>query len=183
MAGREPGIEIEVSGPDADRLLAAAYRVEREMKAAPGLVENQGDWGNREVRGEVKVAQDRAREYNLTSKDISDALEGFFDGRQVSVFREDDRQIPIIIRGQADARDSFEDLSNVVLATGNGMVSLDHVASLRPELEFYSIRRIDQRRTVTVKVVSTDLTAYELVDFIQPTLDTLLQELGPAYRI
>ncbi|MES0881483.1 efflux RND transporter permease subunit [Roseibium sp. SCP14] len=183
MAGREPGIEIEVSGPDADRLLAAAYRIERDLKAVPGLVENQGDWGNREVRGEVHVAQDRAREYNLTSKDISDALEGFFDGLQVSAFREDDRQIPIIVRGQADARDSFEDLSNVVLATPNGMVSLDHVASLRPELEFYSIRRIDQRRTVTVKVVSTDLTAYELVDFIQPTLDTLLQELGPAYRV
>ncbi|MEM9629778.1 MAG: efflux RND transporter permease subunit [Pseudomonadota bacterium] len=183
MAGREPGIEIEVSGPDADRLLAAAYRIEREMKAAPGLVENQGDWGNREVRGEVQVAQERAREYNLTSKEISDALEGFFDGRQVSVFREDDRQVPIVIRGQADARDSFEDLSNVVLATGNGMVSLDHVASMRPELEFYSIRRIDQRRTVTVKVVSTDLTAYELVDFIQPTLDMLLEELGAAYKI
>ena len=183
MGGREPGIEIKVSGPDADRLLDAAYRIESKFSSVPGLVENLGDWGNREMRGEVVVAQDSARQYGLTSSDISDGLEGFFDGTQISVFRETDRQIPIILRGEGGARDGFSDLLNVVLGTGQGFVSLKQIASFEPNLEFYSIRRVDQRRTVTVSAISSDLTAYDLEDHVQPLLDELLEELGSAYEI
>lgn len=181
MGGREPGIEIEVTGPDADRLLAAGTRIEEALSALPGMVENQGDWGTRMVRGKVVVAQDRARQYGLTSRTVSDALDGFLDGRPVSTLRQGDDQIPIVLRGQAGSSDSFGDLMNVVIATPNGPVSLDQVARFEPELVFSAIRRVDQQRRLTVKAQSSRLSAYELADAIGPTLDTLAAELGEAY--
>ncbi|WP_162009441.1 efflux RND transporter permease subunit [Labrenzia sp. CE80] len=183
MGGREPGIEVKVSGPDADKLLDAAYRIENRFASVPGLIENQGDWGNREMRGEVIIAQDRARQYGITSSEISEGLEGFFDGTRISVFRETDRQIPIVMRGETGARDSFSDLLNVVLGSDKGFVSLKQIASFEPNLEFYSLRRVDQRRTVTVSAISSELTAHDLVDHVQPLLDELKAELGSAYEI
>ncbi|MDR9484694.1 MAG: efflux RND transporter permease subunit [Sediminimonas sp.] len=183
MGGREPGIEVELTGPDPDRLLAAAYEVENAFADAPGMVENQGDWGNRILRGRVVVAQDRAREYGLTSQAVSDALAGFLDGTQISVFRDEDRQIPIVLRGEASARDTFGDLANLSIVADGQLVALDQIAEFTPELEFSSLRRVNQRRVVTVSAMSSTLSAYDLVDHVQPALDRIAADLGPAYAV
>jgi multidrug efflux pump subunit AcrB len=172
---------VQISGPDADVLLTAAYAVEQGFASAPELVQNQNDWGAKYLTGQIIVAQDRAREYGLTSQSISEALDGFFDGREISTFRQGDRLIPIVLRGEARYRDSFTDLSNVAIEAEGGTVSLDQFASLLPDLAFSSLRRIDQRRTVTVSAISSALTAQALYDHIRPTLDAL--DLGPAYAV
>ena len=183
MGGREPGIEVVLEGPDADALLAAGHVVEAAFASAPGMVENQGDWGNRVLRARVVVAQDQARQYGLTSQGVSEALQGFLDGTQVSVLRSADRQIPIILRGAPGSGDSFGDLANIAIATPGGLVSLDQISRFEPHLDFSTIRRVDQTRRLTVTAISSDLSALDLVAHIQPTLDQLSAELGPAYAI
>lgn len=183
MGGREPGIEVVLAGPDADALLAAGHTVETAFAAAPGMVENRGDWGNRVLQARVVVAQDRARQYGLTTRSVSEALEGFLDGTQISVLRSEDRQIPIVLRGTAGSGNSFGDLANISIATPGGLVSLDQIARFEPQLEYSSIRRVDQVRRLTVTAISSDLSAIELAGFIQPTLAQLSASLGPAYDI
>lgn len=183
MGGREPGVEVVLEGPDADALLAAGHMVEAAFASAPGMVENQGDWGNRVLRARVVVAQDQARQYGLTSQSVSEALQGFLDGTQVSVLRSEDRQIPIILRGAPGSGDSFGDLANIAIATPGGLVSLDQIARFEPHLDFSTIRRVDQTRRLTVTAISSELSALDLVAHIQPTLDRLSTELGPAYAI
>lgn len=183
MGGREPGVEVVLEGPDADALMAAAQTVEAAFAAAPGMVENQGDWGNRVLRARVVVAQDQARPFGLTSQSVSEALEGFLDGTQVSVLRDADGQVPIVLRGAAGSGDSFGDLANLAIATPQGLVSLDQIARFEPHLDFSTIRRVDQTRRLTVTAISSDLSALDLVAHIQPTLDRLSAELGPAYAI
>ena len=183
MGGREPGIEVVLEGPDADALLAAGQLVEAAFASAPGMVENQGDWGNRVLQARVIVAQDQARQYGLTSQSVSEALQGFLDGTQVSVLRSEDRQIPIVLRGSPGSGDSFGDLANIAIATPGGLVSLDQIARFEPHLDYSTIRRVDQTRRLTVTAISSELSALDLVAQIQPTLDLLSAELGPAYGI
>ncbi len=183
MGGREPGIEVVLEGPDGHTLMAAGQAVEAAFASAPGMVENQGDWGNRVLRARVVVAQDQARHYGLTSQSVSDALQGFLDGTQVSVLRSEDRQIPILLRGAPGSGDSFDDLANISIATPQGLVSLDQIARFEPHLDFATIRRVDQTRRLTVTAMSSELSALELVAHIQPTLDQLAADLGPAYAI
>jgi len=183
MGGREPGVEVVLEGPDADALLAAGQAVEAAFATAPSMVENQGDWGNRVLRARVVVAQDQARHYGLTTQSVSEALEGFLDGTQVSVLRDAGGQIPIVLRGAPGNGDSFADLANIAIATPQGLVSLDQIARLTPHLDFSTIRRVDQTRRLTVTAISSDLSALDLVAHIQPTLDQLSADLGPAYAI
>ena len=58
----------------------------------------------RQYAGTVEIAQDRVREHGLTSRDVSEALAGFFDGREVSTFREGGEAIPIVLRGAPEDR-------------------------------------------------------------------------------
>ena len=131
----------------------------------------------------MQIEQDRIREYGLSSKDVSEALSGFFDGRRVSTYREGDDLIPIILRGAADDRADFEALSNAAIEANGQVLALDQIARLQPRAEFATLRRVDQRRTITVAAISDALTANALADHVRPTLDRLRAELGPAYAI
>jgi multidrug efflux pump subunit AcrB len=158
MGGCEPGGEVVLEGPDADALMAAGQAVEAAFATAPGMVENQGDWGNRVLRARVGMAQDQARHYGLTMQSVSEALDGFLDGTQVSVLRDAEVQIPIKLRGVPGSGDSFADLANIAIATPQGLVSLDQIA----HLDFSTLRRFDQTCRLTVTAISTDLSALEL---------------------
>ncbi len=183
MGGREPGVDVQISGPDADVLMAAALEVRAAFATAPGIIQNRHDWGARQLEGRIEVAQDRLREYGLSSRDVSQALEGFFDGQRISTYREGDALIPIVLRGAPDDRLSYQALANAAIEAEGQVLSLDQIATLVPELEFSTIRRVDQRRMITVAAISEDITAFALLDLVQPTLDALASELGPAYTI
>ena len=114
---------------------------------------------------------------------MSQALAGFFDGREVGAFREGEDEIPIVLRGAPEDRDDYDALANAAIEADGQVLSLDQIARLRPRLEFSTLRRVDQRRTITVSAISEARTAFELLDHVCPTLDALAADLGPAYRV
>ena len=182
QGGSESGIvDVEISGPDAEVLIAAAAEVEAAFAELPDVVKNESDWGNKVVKIVVDIAQDKAREFGVTSQDISDVMAAYFSGTQYSTFREDDEQIPIVMRASAVGRDSVEDLANLTVSTGGQLIAVDQVATFRPTLEYSEIRRENQVRRIVISGKSTQFSAQQTLAEIQPTLDGL--NLGPDYEI
>lgn len=180
MGGSESGIvEIKLSGPDADKLLALADEVETGFASASSIVQNENDWGNKSLKVIVNVAQDKARELGVTSKDISEIMEAYFSGSKISDYREGNDTIPIVLRASPVFRDSLEDLANLSLTANGQLISLDRVASFEPRLEYSQLRRENQERLITVSAKSSTLSAAELLAHVQPTLDQL--DLGAEY--
>ncbi|QBK32014.1 efflux RND transporter permease subunit [Roseitalea porphyridii] len=183
MGGREPAVDVEISGPDADRLLDAALQVRAAFGEVPGLIQNREDWGGRQLTGTIQIAQDRIREYGLTSRDVAEALEGFFDGRQFSTLRQGDDLIPIVLRGAGEDRTDFEAIANAAIEADGKILSLDQFAEIAPRPEIATMRRVDQQRTITVSAIPETMSAYDLLEIVQPELDRIAEELGPAYTI
>ncbi|MEM6888558.1 MAG: efflux RND transporter permease subunit [Pseudomonadota bacterium] len=182
QGGSESGIvDVEIFGPDAKVLMAAAARVQAAFDEMPAVVKNESDWGNRIVKIVIDIAQDKAREFGITSRDISSVMEAYFSGTQYSTFREDDAQIPIVMRAQSHGRDSLEDLANLTISTGGQLIAIDQVAAFRPQLEYSEIRRENQVRRIVISGKSAAQSAQETFDRLQPTLDGL--DLGPDYTI
>jgi multidrug efflux pump subunit AcrB len=182
MGGGESGIvEIKISGPDADLLLSRAKQVESAFATAPGIIQNENDWGNKIIKVVVNIAQDKARELGVTSKSISDLMETFFSGSTISTYREGNDSIPIVVRAASSFRDSLEDLENLSIVANGQLISLDRVARFEPRLEFYQLRRFNQRREIKISAKSSILSGAELLRFIQPQLDKL--QLGPGYTL
>lgn len=182
MGGSESGIvEIGITGPDGDVLLDAARRVEAAYAAMPDMVLNQNDWGNKRLKIVVDIAQDKAREFGVTSNDISDVMDTYFSGTTYSTFREGSDAVPIVARAESGFRDSLEDLGNLSIPADGGLVSLNQVATFRPKLEFSQIRRENQQRQIVISGKSRTLSAAEIEARLAPTLASL--DLGPAYEI
>ena len=182
MGGSESGIvEVKISGSDADRLLELAGQVESAFASAPGIVQNENDWGNKSLKIVVNISQDQARELGVTSEDISEIMNTFFAGTQVSDYREGTDSIPIVIRLAENFRDSIEDLSNLSVAANGQLISLDRVATFVPKLEYSQLRRENQQRLIKISGKSGEMSAVELLAFISDDLDRL--DLPDGYSL
>lgn len=180
MGGSESGIvEVKLAGPDADRLLELASKVEAGFASADGIIQNENNWGNKSLKIVVNIAQDKARELGVTSKDVSEIMDTYFSGSKVSEYREGTDSIPIVVRAAEAFRDSLEDLANLSVTAGGQLISLDRIATFSPKLEYSQLRRENQQRLITVSAKSETLSAGELLAFIQPTLNEL--DLGNEY--
>ncbi len=183
MGSDESGIvEVEISGPELDRLMELADSVEDAFHEAPLLVENQNDWGAKVIKVVVDLDQDNARRLGISSDSLSRVLGAYFDGYSISDYREDDQSVPIVLRAMHKDRDTIEDIANIsVLGRDGVVVPLDQVAVTRGALEYSQIRRKNQQRMITVTAKSDALTAQALLASIEDELAAL--DLSGGYRI
>lgn len=183
MGGSESGIvEVKITGPDADRLLVLAREASDIFATVPGINQNENDWGNKVFKVFLDIDQVRAREYQITSEQIAQSMNVYFDGQKVSDFRDGDESIPIMVRTNEAFRDTLDDLENMMLSDRNNtMLSLDQIGMLKPLLEYANIRRENQRRQIVVSGKSSELKADKLLEYIEPELAKL--DLTGGYQI
>jgi multidrug efflux pump subunit AcrB len=183
MGAKESGIvDVEIKGPDLDRLLQLAGQVEDAFYGLPALIENQNDWGNKTVKVVIDVDQNKARRLGISSESLARVLDAYFDGYHISDFREGDKSVPIVLRAMEKDRNSVEDIANIsVLGSDGQVIPLEQVATSRPQLEHSQIRRKNQQRTITVTAKSAILTAAELLASIQEPLTSL--DLSGGYSV
>ena len=182
MGSVEAGIvDVEVSGPDADRLLALSEQVRSLFRNAPGIRDNDDDWGNKVIKVLVDINQDRIRQLGLTSEQVTQLMKTYFTGSAVSVYREGDNAIPIVLRAGAETHSNIDGITNMTFVHNGNLIPLYQIASLKPGLDFSRIRRKNQERTIIVTGRSASLTASQLLAAIQPGLQKL--DLSGGYRV
>ncbi len=184
MGGAESGIvEIKLKGPDLDHLLAMAKDVEAAFDTVPHIGQNENDWGNKSLKIVIDIAQNKAREFGITSQEISDVMDTYFSGTSYSTFRDGSESIPIVLRANETFRDSIEDLANLSIPANGQLISLDQVATFRPKLEYSQFRRENQERQIIISGKSETLSAADVLGLIQPTLDGLDLSGGHSLEI
>jgi len=182
MGSVESGIvDVEISGPDADRLLTLGAQVRSLFQAAPGIRDNDDDWGNKVLKVVIDINQDRVRQLGITSEEITQMLKTYFGGSAVSIYREGDTTIPIVLRASETTYRSLEGLTSATFAKNGALIPLAQIATLRTGFDFARIRRKNQERTIIVSGRSASLTAADLLNSIQPGLRAL--DLSGGYRI
>jgi len=182
----EPGIvQIRLVGPDGEVLSNRAGRIIEAFHAVPGTVGIKQDWENKILKLIIDIDQARARRAGVSSQDVAGSLNTAFSGIDISDYREGDKVIPIVLRGKDDLRFSLASLQRVQVysPTTNQFVSLDQVATVRPEWRFSRIKRRDQQRTLTVEARSPTLPAPDLLEAIQPTLNALDLPAGHRWEV
>ncbi len=182
----EPGmVQIRLIGPDGDVLANHAEKVVDAFHAVPGTVGVKQDWENKTLKLIVEVDQVRARRANVTSTDVAKSLNTTFAGLTVSDYREGDKIIPIVVRGDDSLRFSLSGLQRVQVYSpaSNSFIALGQVATVRGEWRFGRIKRRDQQRTLTVEARNPDIPAPKLLAAVMPTLEKLDLPAGTRWEI
>ena len=157
-------IEIEVAGKQTDEILAVADRLKEALAAKGGVYDIADDYesGRRELQIELL---DSARPLNLTTRALATEVRGAFYGLEARTLQREREDVDIRVRFAEQRRRHIYELESMRIATPAGnMVPLCEVARVTETRGAAAIRRIDQRRTVTVSAdVDESQTNAELI--------------------
>ena len=118
--GGGSAIEAEFRGPDPKILRHLANQTTDIMRTDRTLsVKN--DWRDPVSVIEPIYSETKGRRAGVSRKDLADALQGYYSGSHVGVYREGDNLIPIIARNSGTANASIDDIRSLqVLSSATG---------------------------------------------------------------
>lgn len=170
-------------GPDRAELERAAAALKRSLATIPGIEAIRDDAEGRIVRLVVDIDQPRAVAAGVTSAAVARSLEAVTSGMPVSVLRQGDILVPVVLRGPVDDRMLPERLSVIPVFGAKGSLTLGQIAAVRLASQPSVLVRRNMSPVITVSARHPDLAAQEIVDRIASGIDTLALARGHHLEI
>ncbi len=178
-------VQMRISGEHIERVQAIARQVEAKVRENPHVMNVNLDWSEPSKVVRLVIDQERARALGVSSAQVSQFLSSSLAGQSVSVYREGNRQIEMLLRGPADERNQLELLSSLSMPTASGgSITLSQVATMEYGFEDGIIWHRNRLPTVTVRAdISDGMQPLDVVHQILPTLDGIRAELPSGYLL
>ncbi|MEL6550169.1 MAG: efflux RND transporter permease subunit [Pseudomonadota bacterium] len=176
-------IEARFFGPDREVLRTLAVEAQRRMDAASeNILNTRVDWAEQELVLRPRYAEARAQEAGISRTDITQILQFATTGSRTGTYREEDRQIPLILRAP---RDSGLGLTDYLLYSdaGSTFVPMEQVIDgLFFDVQDTLIERKDRENVITVGAdIPRGFTAAEVQVDVNAPIEEM--ELPPGYRL
>lgn len=152
-AGRT--IDIEITGPDLNRLVALGGQIFGQVRANIPDVQARPvpslDLSSPEVHVQPKLIQ--ASEMGFDTAQLGYAVNALVDGAYAGDYYLEGDKIDVTIKGRLDAADSIQELKAMPVATPSGqLVPLEAVADVNPESGPEQINHRERVRSITIEV-------------------------------
>ncbi|HVM95098.1 MAG TPA: efflux RND transporter permease subunit [Candidatus Acidoferrales bacterium] len=175
-------IEIDLTGPNLQKLDAYSNRIMEGMKRIPGIVDVDTTLSVRQPEMRVQINRQKASDFGIKVQDIAATLRTLVGGEPVTKYKEDQDQYDVWLRAQRDNRGDAQALGDLSVATPSGdLVKLANLANLSEERGPAQIDRYSRQRKVTIVANLNGLPLSEAIEKIQPILNSL--ELPATYHV
>lgn len=174
-------INIEISGENFEELIATSIDLKRylDSMAVDGVEELKTDLQLNKPEVKIDINRERANREGISTAQIGMALRNAVFGAEVSRFRDDNDDYPIMLRFQENQRNNIEELKNLIITYRDmnmgGMVRqipLSSVAEVKYTSTYAAIKRKNQKRVITLASnVISDFNPNEVVANIQKEID------------
>jgi len=179
--GEGDPIQLRISGPDPKVLRALAEDASARMRSGTeGLVVVRSNWREQEIVVSPVYSSERAQVAGVTRTDIAETMRFATDGVLSGVYREKERQIPIMVRAPQDDDIGLSD--HLVFAETTGrLVPMDQVIDgLNAEVQNTVYHRRDRVPTITVSATLVpEATAAAVLNDFRESVEAI--ELPPGY--
>ncbi len=180
-------IDIRILGPRLAResvLRENAEKIKRVLYDS-GMAWNIHDgWGEQILQLDVDIDQQKANLAGVTNATVALSMNAYYTGHPLTIYREEDRQLPVFLRLTSAQRGSLDDLKAVYVQGFAGKLPLSSVASVTQSWQPSCIERYKRERNMAVRCrPEAGLIYSQVLDAIQPQLDQIEAELPPGYRI
>jgi multidrug efflux pump subunit AcrB len=142
-------VELRLGGDDAGRLRAAGEQIVGILRETEGVVGPRSNWGASGHQVRVDIDADAANLAGTTNADVAAAMNALLSGYELTVFREGDHRVPVLLRTTRERR-SLDDLTGLHVSGAAGKVPLSSLAVIQPTWEPSVVARRNGVRTVTV---------------------------------
>lgn len=177
-------IEIKVSGQNPDILSELSEKIKSKLSTISGTKNVKDDWGPKTKKFIIDINQNNAQIAGITNQDIATSLKTVLDGFQTGEYREDDKNIPILLRGFDSQQQSYESIEtmNVFSQQSGKSVPLSQVANIIPQWQYAKIKRLDLIRSINVSSeLNVTGNASEIMNEMNPWLDEQVKNWPDGY--
>ena len=178
-------VQFRVSGEHVEQVRSIAYAVREKMRENPHVVNVNLDWDEPSKVVRLNIDQERARALGISSAALSTFLSSSLSGSRVSVYREGNELIEMLLRGPEQERLQLSMLGSLMVPTASGTsVPLTQIATLDYGFEDGIIWHRNRLPTITVRADIYDGTQASAVTAqVSPTLDAIRSTLPFGYEI
>lgn len=185
--GEGRNIDIEITGPDLDKLLALGGRIFGQIQAVlPGAQVRPKpslDLGSPEVR--VHLRRDRAADVQMTNQALGFTIDALVDGAKASDYQFEGDEIDLTIRGIDEYADRTQDLGNLPIFTPGGRITtVGDIADVTLVAGPEQINHIERERAITIQVIPPSQIPLETaMDLIQQQVVRPIEQAGTLGRL
>ncbi|AEF24299.1 efflux RND transporter permease subunit [Pseudomonas fulva] len=178
-------IQYRISGPNVDQVRKHALELATLLDKNPDIGEMVYDWNEPGKVLRIDVAQDKARQFGLSSEDVANLLNSVVSGNTVTQVKDDIYLIDVIGRAEDSERGSPQTLENLQIVNPNGVaIPLRAFATVGYELEQPLVWRRDRKPTITLKAaVVSDIQPTDLVADLAPDIQKFSDGLPNGYSV
>ena len=185
ISGQED-VDARNEASDIRTLRQIARQAQDIVSQAPGIAVLRDDWFPDDVQQRIQIDPDRANVAGITNADVADASTAAMSGSMVGVFKEGDKNIPIVARLRMQERAQLADIKNLYVysSQANNRVPLLSVATVGNSLETGRIVRREHFRTISILCYpEPGVLASEVLNPILPKLQEFQKNLPPGYQL
>ena len=178
-------VQYRISGEDPGTLRKAAGQIATVMRQDPALSNINVDWSELSKSVEIEIDQDKARLLGISSQDIAALLNMSLNGYTVTSYREGQKSIDVVLRGDREERSHLSSLADLSVPTRAGKsVPLSQIGRLKHTFEPGLIWRRDRQPTITVRGnLYGKIQPATVVDRIKPEIDAIQASQPEGYLI
>ncbi|MBT3352148.1 MAG: efflux RND transporter permease subunit [Nitrospinaceae bacterium] len=150
-------LNVDVTGDSLEEIQRIAGEVAEKARRLPGVrfANSSFDLGNPELQ--IHVDREKAADLGLSVTELGDIVETLVNGTRAGLFRDQGKELDIVLRGSQTRFTRTQELSQITLYTPDGRsVQLSEIAEIRQALGPTKIEHIDRYRSVTLTVNLAD---------------------------
>ncbi|MBI9062270.1 MAG: efflux RND transporter permease subunit [Marinilabiliaceae bacterium] len=153
MPAYEADIEARFCGPDANVLDSLVSVAKGIMNKNPKVMMPRNEWRNRVMVWVPEFDQNKARRVNTNRGQIAQTLAAYSDGAAIGVYRERDKQIPVMLKIDTDEVSNMDELENVpVLGANAQSIPLSRLTRNQGiKWEYPMIKRYNRERSMAAQ--------------------------------
>src|SRR5438046_845161 len=144
-------LELNLRGPDLDKLEEYADRLMAGMRQLPGLVDVDTSLAVRTPELRLMIDRDKASDLGVNVQDVAATVQTYVAGQPVSKYKEGDEQYDIWLRAEPGKRRTPQDVYDLtVRSRADQLVRLGNLVRVREDLGPAEIDRVNRQRSITV---------------------------------
>jgi HAE1 family hydrophobic/amphiphilic exporter-1 len=168
---------VEISGPDLKTIKALTDEVTVKLRGVKGLKDIQSSLAKEHPEIQISVDREKAARYRLTVKEIADSIKTAMEGDVATSYRDQGRDVDILVRLRDEDRKSIPNLEKILVHTpSDSDIPLKEVASINQGSRLSQIEHRDLNR---VSVVSGNISGVASGDCIQRVTAALAGVVRP----
>ena len=178
--GGTRAVNLDFSGPELDKLYRAAeaaYLHAQTVFNNPQLQSEPSSLSLDQPLVEIRPKWERLAEYGYSADDFGYAVAALSDGVFADEFFYNDDKVDIFLLSSSGQSQQLDKLSQLPMMTPSGtVVPLEALATLHETVDSMSMRRVDGKRTVTLRIIPPRSVALETA------VKKVRSEMIPAMR-